>query len=411
VREAFERALQENPDDIAGWCAFADWLQEQGDPRGEFMAVQIALEDEGRRDGERRALKRREKELLAAHERDWLGELAPFVLDAAPLYADLRRIDAEFTRGWLTGLVCRALSVNEARALARTPEARMLTRLLISKPAYENAGETPEGYNDSYYQPGPDVPADIDEFDAPSLHALTHVPHLTNLRVFGYGDGPTAPDDTGEEYGQCHANGPIVHQLVARMRRLEELYLYAHAVDTEALFALSLPRLHVLHIDHLSSYPLPVLAANRSLGQLTHLSCHPHAQEPDDTEAYIRLDDLRAVCRSPHLRNLSHLRLRLTDFGDEGADEVIASGLLKRLRVLDLSYGCMTDAGAAALAACPDLRNLALLDLSRNALGENGIAALRATGVTMKVDDQHGEHPSRMGDDGYLEYLGYGDME
>jgi hypothetical protein len=195
------------------------------------------------------------------------------------------------------------------------------------------------------------------------------------------------------------------------MPRLEELYLYAGDVDAAALFALPLPHLRVLRVDHERSYPLDVLAENPSLGNLTHLSCHPHAQRPGDPDAYLRLDQLRAVCRSPHLRNLSHLRLRLTDFGDEGAEELIASGVLKRLRVLDLSYGCMTDAGAAALAASPDLRNLALLDLSRNALGENGIAALRATDVTLKADDQHGEHPSRMGEDGYLDYLGYGDME
>jgi len=34
---AFERALAENPDDVAGWCAYADYLAEQGSPRGEFM--------------------------------------------------------------------------------------------------------------------------------------------------------------------------------------------------------------------------------------------------------------------------------------------------------------------------------------------------------------------------------------
>src|SRR5438477_3768381 len=32
--EAFERALAENPHDLAGWCAYADYLAERGDPRG-----------------------------------------------------------------------------------------------------------------------------------------------------------------------------------------------------------------------------------------------------------------------------------------------------------------------------------------------------------------------------------------
>src|SRR5438309_2370843 len=41
--EAFERMLAADPDDAAGWCAYADYLAERGDPRGEFMQVQIAL--------------------------------------------------------------------------------------------------------------------------------------------------------------------------------------------------------------------------------------------------------------------------------------------------------------------------------------------------------------------------------
>src|SRR5262245_42184629 len=33
--EALERSLVEDPHDLAGWCAYADHLAEQGDPRGE----------------------------------------------------------------------------------------------------------------------------------------------------------------------------------------------------------------------------------------------------------------------------------------------------------------------------------------------------------------------------------------
>ncbi len=64
MREAFEKAILENPDDLAGYAAYADWLAEQGDPRGEFMQVQLALEDEGRPAKERKRLQKREQELL-----------------------------------------------------------------------------------------------------------------------------------------------------------------------------------------------------------------------------------------------------------------------------------------------------------------------------------------------------------
>src|SRR5262245_48128610 len=44
--EAFEQALAADPHDRASACAYADYLHDQGDPRGKFMQVQIALEDE-----------------------------------------------------------------------------------------------------------------------------------------------------------------------------------------------------------------------------------------------------------------------------------------------------------------------------------------------------------------------------
>src|SRR5436853_3059827 len=74
--EAFERAIIENPDDLASYSAYADWLQEHDDPRGDFMQVQLALEDETRPAVERGRLRARETELLAAHRAGWLGPLA-----------------------------------------------------------------------------------------------------------------------------------------------------------------------------------------------------------------------------------------------------------------------------------------------------------------------------------------------
>src|SRR5262249_39246741 len=162
------------------------------------------------------------------------------------------------------------------------------------------------------------------------------------IRVFCYGDGPATPGDAGE-LGRCHSNGEVIHKVVARMPRLEELYLYAHRVAGAGLFTLPLRWLRGLRYDHATEYPPEILANNPTLGNLTHLQCHPHARYPGDPVAYIRLDQLRAVCRSPHLRSLTHLRLLLTDFGDDGVEEVVASGVLQRLRVLNLSYGCVTD--------------------------------------------------------------------
>src|SRR5205807_17255 len=188
--------------------------------------------------------------------------------------------------------------------------------------------------------------------------------------VFRLGEELVGDAPKEEEYLNCHTSGELAYHLVKQMPNLEELYLLAHQVDANKIFPLPMPNLRILQLYHSNSYPLDRLAANKSLTNLTTLLCHPHAMDFDDEEAgaYIRLAHLRAICRSPHLKALTNLRLRLTDFSDAGAKEIVESGILKRLKVLDLQGGCITDDGAKLLAGCPDLKNLEFLNLRRNAL-------------------------------------------
>src|SRR5262249_3973971 len=132
LREALEAALVDNPDDLAAHMAYADYLQEQGDPRGEFIQVQLALEDEARPAAERKQLQKREEALRKAHVRGWLGDLAPVVLEAGG--SGFRRQHdkisrARWARGWLEELYLWEMDVPAARALARCPAARLLRRL------------------------------------------------------------------------------------------------------------------------------------------------------------------------------------------------------------------------------------------------------------------------------------------
>src|SRR5262249_37760968 len=76
---SLESALVENPDDLAAHMAYGDYLAEQGDPRGELIQVQLALEDESRKPAERKKLRQREEELLKLHGRQWLGETGRFL--------------------------------------------------------------------------------------------------------------------------------------------------------------------------------------------------------------------------------------------------------------------------------------------------------------------------------------------
>src|SRR5437867_9522836 len=73
--EGFLRAIIEEPDDVGLRLIYADWLEERGDPRGEFIRVQCQLEETDEYDPHWTELKARERELLAVHERKWLGAL------------------------------------------------------------------------------------------------------------------------------------------------------------------------------------------------------------------------------------------------------------------------------------------------------------------------------------------------
>src|SRR3954451_8316779 len=77
-REAFLRAICENPDDDTPRLVFADWLQEHGDEaRAEFIRLQIEIA--GSPDGEKTQEKqRREKELLGTHEAAWTAPFKAF---------------------------------------------------------------------------------------------------------------------------------------------------------------------------------------------------------------------------------------------------------------------------------------------------------------------------------------------
>src|SRR5262249_81962 len=134
-----------------------------------------------------------------------------------------------FTRGWLSRLEFHGLTVAEARALALASQARLLRELVVEMVDHEIQIGATQQYIDSYYEPGPDVPAGIDAYDGPGLHALARCPQLANVRLFRLGE--LVDRGEREEYFNCHTPGQLAHHVVKQMPNLEELYLLAHLVD------------------------------------------------------------------------------------------------------------------------------------------------------------------------------------
>jgi carbon storage regulator CsrA len=77
----FVQAVLETPDDVGIRLIFADWLEDHGDPLGEFIRVQCRLADLPPGAEERPVLERREDALWAAHGRRWRSYLPPVLRD------------------------------------------------------------------------------------------------------------------------------------------------------------------------------------------------------------------------------------------------------------------------------------------------------------------------------------------
>ena len=65
---AFLRDAKENPEDNTPLLILADWLEERGDPRGEFLRLDLKFADD-------ELSHERRNELLSIHKEEWLGPL------------------------------------------------------------------------------------------------------------------------------------------------------------------------------------------------------------------------------------------------------------------------------------------------------------------------------------------------
>lgn len=133
-----------DPDDDGARLVLADWLLEQGDPRGELIQIQCALAGAGGSQGlaslTRDELVAREKALLKKHQTSWLAPIRSFVRTwtwrrgfvdgvVADAKAFLAGVDTIFSTTPLTHATWTALKPPLLDALARAIPAGRLRSL------------------------------------------------------------------------------------------------------------------------------------------------------------------------------------------------------------------------------------------------------------------------------------------
>ncbi len=133
------RAILDDRDNPERYLEYAAHLVERGDPRGEFMRVQVQLEDDQLSDDERTALRVRERALLDEHQATWLGGLADKLLHCANAFEkQFLSQRFSFRRGYLYSIIYK-LSDAELETTGASPQPQLRV-LQLKKGKVTDAG-------------------------------------------------------------------------------------------------------------------------------------------------------------------------------------------------------------------------------------------------------------------------------
>lgn len=358
---ALEAALVDNPDDPAPYLVHADWLQAQGDPRGELIVLQHRGVDP------------------AAHLAKYpelLGPLRSFERpDEKPrgrkvlLKWKLGYVDA-IDIGW--GMYQRggthAEAVADLTAILAHPSCRLL----------------------SSFEVGPMPTDDMMSFDgAVEAIVAANVRTLRELELGDIGDWDISSTSTG--------NFARIAQINKQLRRVR-----LHAGDI-TIGEVDLPELRTWSIETgaLTKADLAQIAkANVPKLERLEIWCGQSNYGSDLVE-----DDLDQILNRPWPK-LVKLGIMNCPWIDLAIEKLAKSPLLKQLSHLDLSMGALSSAGVDKLVEHADRFQHVKLDVSDNALDDDALPKLARFGVT-ELGEQD---PGRVEDDDpYSRYTSVGE--
>jgi uncharacterized protein (TIGR02996 family) len=306
------------PLDLAPRKVYADYLDERGDPRGEFIDLQLRLASGEAGDDEEK-LTRRAQRLLSKHRAAWLGRFRESFPRLALHRGFVEQVTADAIQ-FVTGgeaLLARE-PVTDVTIMQLTPT--LLVRL-VDLPGMERVTSLDLSANG------------LDETAARRIAAGTR---WTSLAVLFLG------------YNVLGAAGTRALLEGERLHALKVLSLDANGLGDAGAEAF-------------------VAAAGTALPQLTRL----HLAKNELTEAGVA-----TLAASPALGKLARLSLGHNSVGDAGAVALASSLTLRNLRVLDLTHASVGAEGALALAASK-LPRLEQVLLPENPIGPVAQAALR----------------------------------
>jgi uncharacterized protein (TIGR02996 family) len=357
---ALEAAIEANPTDRQAYAVFSDWLQEQGDPRGELIALQL-----GNKDKSAKALIDKDADYflgpLAEHQktRDGLGNNSISHLRTSAQEKEWQKT-GEQAFLWRNGFIYRVRlshdSYNDSEWKGKT--ADVLAKLL----------DHPSGRY-------------VVEFSFMS----NGDPNENNLQDIIDLLGKKAPATTrkitfGDNVDQIswHHTGNL-DKLWKGVPNLRILEIETGDFDVGKMNAPKLER--AIFITGGLSAKCGKNIATATMPKIKHLEIY---YGDDNYGGDCSIKEVLPLLGRSDLPQLEYLGLKNSQFADDIAGAVVGSKLVKQLKTLDLSFGTMGDEGAQALAAGKSsLEHLECLDLTRNYLSSSGIKAVK--GICKKV--------------------------
>jgi uncharacterized protein (TIGR02996 family) len=377
--------LIEDPTDVAAHLVYADFLQSNGDPRGELIALQNAG-------------KTKEAEAHLEKHRDALY---------GPLWGYRKTFEGNDDDAfeWRLGFIRSARFGYDSYAVGNMkPEAGVDVKETSISTALKALLEHPSGMLLEELTITINMLDDGGYF-GPAIQTLAEVgaPALRSLRVgeFSCAGGPGGQGDY--EYEISWTSLGDASALWKALPRLEKLVIQSglggsSAEQTEDVMGeIDLPKLK--HLEVITG------GMGKGIARSIVEASWPSLERMDlwfGDDGYggdVEIDDIEAIFEGSRFPKLKRLGIMNAHFTDEVCARIGRAAILPRLSELSLGYGTMSDAGANALvASAAALKHLKRLELNDNCLSPDGVAAV--SGLCADVDTSSQKGGS--GDDRYV---------
>lgn len=338
-RTAFEEAIRNHPDDREKFLVYADYLQGQGDPWGELIAVMI--EADGADGARERELRIRQSQLFSTNGH-FVDDMSRELATVEWHWGFIRSARFENNADWMDD---KWDLVPVVRQVLDRPQAILLRELRIGVLRWMQQAEDATRLLEEVSSLG--LASGIQELHVGDVNDSIDLAH----HVLG------ALDIIGRDY-----------------RAVRNLSVHGYEFD---LGTLDLPELQILVVETcgLTRAQLRSIIGDGPREKLESLEVWFGSS---DYGAEATVDDIAPLLDAKHLPRVKHLGLMNAEIVEDVCRVLPHASILAQLRSLDLSMGTLSDSGIEPLLQNRDaFSHLVELNVDDNYLSEAAVESLR----------------------------------